>query len=151
MANRRVWTEKKIEQAKYLLKDHTYLEASELLNVTFLALKNAAQRYRFIKYADRCKERRSWKNTDYKRLLSLLDSGVDWPEIASYFSATICAVRGYYYKFKPNKRVPYKRLSGDFKNEIANLKRKGFNYSEIAAQLNTTKNAVCGAIWRHKL
>lgn len=151
MTNRRVWTEKKIEQAKYLLKDHTYLEASELLNVTFHSLKNAAEHHRFTKYTGSRREYRKWRGSDYKRMSYLVKQGDDWQQIADYFSTGIFSAKAFYYRHTPSKRKPYKRIAHNIKSEISKLKKEGLTYEAIGIKVGKTKNAICGAVWRHKL
>lgn len=97
------------------------------------------------------REQRKWTIKDFKKIEQLKKTGFDWNEVGEYFNKTAHSVKQFYYRNGENRRKGYPRLSEERKGEIKRLKNKGLPYSQIAAQMNTTKNAIAGAIWRHKL
>lgn len=151
---KKVWTDELISRAVLLLKDYTYEEAAEILGKTPCSLKNAAEKYDFIKHPGRIKNRRQWKNSDLKRINYLRGDGCSWIETSEHFeNASPATTRAFWHRNARSQgylpRETRDRLPKEFIANLAVYKKQGLSYSEMASKLNTTKNAIAGAVYRH--
>lgn len=87
----------------------------------------------------------------FDRIAKMRKEGFWWDEIEEYFYNSDGSAKSFYYTYKPDRRGERPPVSTELKQKIKELKLEGLSYSQIGAQLGTTKNAVSGLVYRWKL
>lgn len=87
----------------------------------------------------------------FDKITKMRKEGFYWDEIEEYFYNSDGSAKNFYYGYKGSTVSKKPPVTIEFKDKIKKLKHDGFTYSQIATELETTKNAVAGLVNRWKL